>query len=99
MDVKSIIKRQGFTLEQVAEKMGSSKSSVSQIINGNPTVGKLEQIANIIGCHRWEFFLDEMNLPPKQKQSQGVEEEKVLRFQYDCPHCGEHVRISIEKMQ
>ena len=98
MDVKSIIKRQGFTLEQVAEKMKCTKSSVSQIINGNPTVGKLDQIAGIIGCKRWEFFLDEMNAQDMPTSSNKVEETKVLRFQYDCPHCGEPVKISIEKV-
>ena len=97
MDVKSIIKRQGFTLEQIAERMNCTKSSISQIINGNPTVGKLDQIAGIIGCKRWEFFIDEMNAHDLPKASGKVEEAKVLRFNYDCPHCGKSVKISIEQ--
>ena len=81
MRVKEVIKKQGFTLEEVAKAMNSTRSAVSQIVNGNPTVGKLEEIAKIIGVSRGEFFLDEM---PKQDGSSFV-----------CPHCGHGVSLGL----
>jgi hypothetical protein len=34
-------------------------------VTGNPTVQKLQELAEQIGCQRWEFFLDEMKSDPK----------------------------------
>ncbi|MGV4524909.1 helix-turn-helix domain-containing protein [Ornithobacterium rhinotracheale] len=56
MNIKARIKEQGWTLEQLAKEMtnrngekGISQPSVSQVINGNPTLDKLQEIAGIIG--------------------------------------------------
>lgn len=56
MDVKRIIQERGWTISQVAEQMtnkkggkGISQSALSQLINGNPTIDKLQEIASIIG--------------------------------------------------
>lgn len=81
MRIKEVIKKQGFTLEDIAKVMNTSRSAVSQIVNGNPTVGKLDEIAKIIGVSRGEFFLDEM---PKQ-EGNG----------FTCPHCGKGISLGI----
>lgn len=67
MDVKSIVKRHGFTMEAVASRMTSlrgnsvSKGNLSNTVNhGNPTIGYLQQIADVIGASRAEFFEDEL---------------------------------------
>ena len=60
MDIKGLIKKQGMTLDQVAEKMGVSTSSVSQTTKGNPTVEMIGKIAEAIGVKRWQMFADEM---------------------------------------
>ena len=31
-----------------------------------------------------------------QQKSEKAEEARVLRFSYDCPHCGHEVKITIE---
>ncbi|QCD35446.1 MULTISPECIES: helix-turn-helix domain-containing protein [Bacteroidales] len=56
MDIKKIIQERGWTISQVAEQMtnkkgekGISQSALSQLINGNPTIDKLQEIASIIG--------------------------------------------------
>ena len=60
VNIRKKIKEQGFTLEQVAAKMrkargnnkgevGISQPALSDIINGNPTLDRLQEIANIIG--------------------------------------------------
>lgn len=56
MNIKEQIQSKSFTISQVAALMtnkngekGITQSSLSQIINGNPTLDKLQEIASIIG--------------------------------------------------
>ena len=69
MDIKSRIKERGFTISQVAAlmttrdkdgnvKQGISQSALSQLITGNPTFDKLQEIANIIGLSVSELVSD-----------------------------------------
>lgn len=43
MDVKSIIKQKGFTMEQVAEKLEIAKVTLAQNLSRNPTVNTLQR--------------------------------------------------------
>lgn len=81
MDLKKTIKRQGFTLDGVAQEMGISKSAMSQIVNGNPTYSKLQEIATIIGISVSELVSDET-----------VSRTSTLR----CPHCGKEIQVEIK---
>ena len=76
-----MIKENGFTLVQVAEKMGISKGGISQIVNGSPTVKTLRTIADIVGCKVGDFFRDEMS-----------ETEPSFK----CPYCGHELHIEIK---
>ena len=62
MDVKKIIREKGFTIAQVAKKMGVTDMSLYQTLDGtpNPTVKTLQRIAEVIGCNVGDFFLDEL---------------------------------------
>ena len=84
MDIKGVIKEHGFTLVQVAEKMGITKGGISQIVNGSPTIKTLRTIADIIGCQVGDFFRDEM--------SEVENTTPILK----CPHCGKEIKIKIE---
>ncbi|MBQ2298830.1 MAG: helix-turn-helix transcriptional regulator [Bacteroidaceae bacterium] len=81
MDLKKTIKRQGFTLDGVAQEMGISKSAMSQIVNGNPTYSKLQEIATIIGISVSELVSDETD-----------SRTSTLR----CPHCGKEIQVEIK---
>lgn len=77
MDVQSIIKRHGFTQLQVAQAMALHSEKVVNpgslsysITKGNPTIGRLRQIADIIGGNITEFFEDE--LPAHQEQMEAA---------------------------
>lgn len=59
MDIKKVIKERGYTIEEVAKKMGISRVTLSQNMSRNPTIGTLERIANAIGCKVVDFFQDE----------------------------------------
>ena len=66
MDIKKVIKERGWTLEKLAAEMtnkqgvkGRSQPTVSQIINGNPSLDKLKEIASIIGVTVSDLLRDE----------------------------------------
>ena len=84
MDIKGVIKAHGYTLIDVADKMGITKGGISQIVNGSPNVKTLRTIADIIGCKVGDFFTDEMT------------EEKVSSPVIKCPHCGKELKITLE---
>ena len=86
MDIRAVIKRQGWTLERLADEMynsktgakGVSQASVSQILNGNPTLDKLKEIASIIGVSVSELV--------------GDGDRTMIR----CPKCGELIKIEVK---
>ena len=88
MDIKKVIKRQGWTLEKVAAEMkkpngekGLPQSSLSQlIINGNPSYLKLQEIASIIGVSVSELVADE-----------GHDSSASVT----CPKCGEVIPLEV----
>ena len=108
MDIKSVIKRYGETVYSIANKMGISQPSVSQIINGNPTAKRLEALARAIGCSPAEFFDDWQSpdavtadaFPPDGDVGVLAENEQqsapglvgLLR----CPGCGRGIRLYAE---
>ena len=66
MDIEKVIKERGWTLEKLAAEMtnkqggkGISQPTVSQIINGNPSLDKLKEIASIIGVTVSDLLRDE----------------------------------------
>ena len=90
MNIKKVIKDKGWTLDALAKEMtnksgqkGIAQASVSQIINGNPTLDKLQEIASIIGVSVSELVSDN----PTDLASNT------------CPHCGQPivVKTTIEK--
>ena len=62
MEVKTIIKQKGFTMESVAKKMGITRVTLAQNLSRNPTVGTLQKIADVIGCKVGDFFVDDMEV-------------------------------------
>lgn len=88
MNIKSVIKAKGYTLEQVAAEWkngkGTSKGSISKMINNNPTVETLQAIADVIGCKVADFFADEFdNTPP-------------MSYGFICPKCGAALTMSVK---
>lgn len=84
MDVKSIIKEKGFTIEQVAKEMGISRVTFTQNLSRNPTMRTLQRIANVLGCKVGDFFKDE--IVPSVPHSPAI----------ICPHCGKPIELEIK---
>lgn len=89
MNIQKIIKRKGFTIASVAAKMkneregkiGMTQGSLSSMLNNNPTITRLQEIADIIGVSLSELVTDEAS----EKETYII-----------CPHCGEKIKISVE---
>ena len=81
MDIKKHIKNKGFTISKVAELMEVSQPALSKMLDRNPTINKLQEIADIIGVSLSELVSDES-------------EEQAFII---CPHCGERIKLSVEK--
>ena len=69
------------TLEAVPTKMGVSKQAMSQLLKGNPTIAKLQEIASIIGVPVSELVREE-----DEQRSTSI----------TCPHCGKEIKINVE---
>ena len=54
--IKEVIKEKGMTVKEVANKLGMSSPALSDAINGNPTVEKLERIASAMDVPITELF-------------------------------------------
>lgn len=79
--IKDTIKRYGTSVNEIAEKMGISRVTLSTHINGNPSTEILLRIADAIGCPVTELF----EQPKKDTQTIA------------CPHCGKPITIKAEK--
>lgn len=56
LDIKRALSDHNITQVQLGEKLGLSPQSLTSVIKGNPTVAKLMQIAEGIGCDITDLF-------------------------------------------
>lgn len=54
--IKELLKLRGMTLNQVAERIGINRVNLSSSINGNPTLERLMEIAEILEVNVSELF-------------------------------------------
>lgn len=75
VNISNIIKEKGYTIQDVANKLGKSRITIAQNIsvNGNPTLSTLRKIADAIGCKVGDFFIDEMSVPPQTIESVTID--------------------------
>lgn len=79
--VKSICKKKGITLAELASMIHVPASSLTQIIKGNPTLSKLEDIASALGVNVSELF------EPKKEEEGRI----------NCPYCGREIKIKAQE--
>lgn len=81
--IKEAIKEQGFTVQDVATKIGKSKQSLHGIIEkGNPTIGTLSDIAKAINVPIHKLYEDDVESPDSPT--------------INCPKCGYPITIKAE---
>lgn len=81
VDIKKVIREHGFTLEQVGNELGVSKSTMTQYVSGNPTLSKLQAIAKVL-----EIPVSELVRDVDASSAEGLV----------CPHCGKPLNIKVE---
>ena len=86
MDIKGIIKAKGFTIQEVADKIGVNRVTLTLTLQGNPTYKKMKEIADAIGCDVMEFFKDEAEHQELINDSQN---ENIIV----CPECGTKIEF------
>lgn len=79
--IKEVIKEEGLSVQEVADRLGISRVGLSQHINGNPSCEVLERIASAMGVEVWRFFASKESI---------VEPEKNT---ITCPKCGTKFRM------
>lgn len=97
MNIQQVIKNKGFTIAQVAAEMpnnrenkkGMSQGSLSTLLNGNPSISLLQNVATIIGVSLSELVADDTD----DRVCDSTTNVAV------CPHCGKSITIktTIEK--
>lgn len=107
IDIRRAIKERGYTAKDFAEKCGMTISNLSRnIINGNPTVRKLSEICEVLGCDITDLFYpidgEEKNniaeqgkLPETSITTPQAQTQTPVATTAFCPHCGKQVRIGV----
>ena len=85
LQILPVIKKYGYTVEAVANKMGVSRFTLRNTIkHGNPTVSTLENIALAVGCNFLEFF---------GVEKEGKENEEKIFSTFVSPETGKKYKI------
>ena len=56
LKIKEISKQKGIPMSKIAKELGISPITLSQSLNGNPTLSRLTEVANILGVDVVELF-------------------------------------------
>ena len=84
--IKRNIKKYGYTSAVIAEKIGVTAQAFSQIVNGNPTLSKLCEIAEAMSISVSELLNDEAATPT---HPDGCV----------CPVCGARLRLIADEAE
>ena len=82
MDLKKRIKDLGFTTSMLAEKLGVSQPAISQAINGNPSLSRLQEIADAMNVTLSELLSED-----------GTTTTDDGHVTLRCPYCGKSLEL------
>ncbi|MDY3790067.1 helix-turn-helix transcriptional regulator [Bacteroides fluxus] len=83
--IKDILKEKGVTINELAEKMGLNRVTLSTQINGTANIASYEKIATALDVPMWQLFASREEVQPK-KDGLSVK----------CPHCEKSFNINIK---
>lgn len=82
--IKEILKRQGITINELADKIGISRVTLSSQINGTANIVSYEKIATALNVPMWQLFAS-----PEEVQDKEPEDKNTII----CPKCKTRFRI------
>lgn len=85
--IKELLKEKGFTQQEFADKLGVTRIAVVKMLAGNPSQSALEKIATALGVPMWQLFAS------PEEVGRAISKGPRVR----CPHCGQPIKIKIEK--
>lgn len=83
--IKEILKEQGVTINELADKLGISRVTLSTQINGTANIVSYEKIATALNVPMWQLFASPKEIQP---QSDGSS--------ITCPNCGKSIKIKVD---
>nr|DAQ34852.1 MAG TPA: Helix-turn-helix XRE-family like protein [Caudoviricetes sp.] len=83
--IKEVLKEQGVTINELADKMGISRVTLSTQINGTANIVSYEKIATALNVPMWQLFASPEEVQPKTDS-----------LTLSCPHCGKNINIKVE---
>ena len=75
LDIKRALREHNMTQVELCKKTGLLTQNMSPIINGNPTISKLFQIAEGIGCDITDLFYPD----PAEEEEENESREKEMK--------------------
>ena len=57
LKIRELAKSKGMTMADIAKKIGITHITLSQSLNGNPTLSRLEEVAEVLGVDVSELFV------------------------------------------
>ncbi len=85
--IKELIKKKGYTQQELADKLGISRVGLTQLVNGKPSYPTLEKIAEALGVEMWELFASREDVMAQNKNT------------IPCPYCGKPIDVSLLKKE
>lgn len=83
--IKDILKEKGITQQELADKLGITRSGIVKTLAGNPSQETLEKIANILDVPMWQIFAS-----PEEVNNNLANDLKII-----CPHCNKSISLKI----
>ena len=83
LDIKRALREHHMTQVELCKKTGLLTQNMSPIINGNPTISKLMQIAEGIGCDITDLFYPDPADEAAEQERRGIEMEQEIKKAFE----------------
>lgn len=109
LDIKRALREHKMTQVELCKRTGLLTQNMGPIINGNPTISKLFQVAEGIGCDITDLFYSDSEtedtgkeLPVNENNTESIKEVEpenpIIQTETFCPHCGKRVKVGVVLM-